>query len=74
MANLYQYRFREAIDFNAIEDTLLLATAAVEGLHSSARVAMDLRDWSEPDNGAVIIDEAQGDQHGVPAAVARAGT
>lgn len=58
MATLYQYKFGDDVSFEDIEDTLLLATAAAESLHSRARTTMDLRFWSEPDNGAVIIDGA----------------
>jgi hypothetical protein len=56
MATIYQYKFHDDVRFDDVEDTLLLATAAAESLHSPARMSMDLRYWSEPDNGAVIID------------------
>lgn len=56
MTTLYQYKFGDDVLFDDVEDTLLLATAATESLHSRARTTMDLRYWSEPDNGAVLID------------------
>lgn len=56
MATLYKYNFGNDIHFDDVEDTLLLATAAVESLHSKARLSMDLQYWTEPQQGAVIVD------------------
>ncbi len=56
MATLYQYKFRDDVHLNDVENTLVLATAAVESLHGPARMSMDLRYWTEPNQGAVIVD------------------
>lgn len=56
MAILYKYNFDNDISFDDVEDTLLLATAAVESLHSPARLKLDLNFWTEPQHGAVILD------------------
>lgn len=56
MATLYKYKFDSDICFDDVEDTLLLATAAVESLHSKARLTIDLQYWTEPQHGAVILD------------------
>ena len=37
----YKYRFREGTDLRDVEDTLLLALLAAEGVFSEARVRLD---------------------------------
>ena len=41
MNRAYRYKFREGIDPRDVEDTLLLAFLAAEGIFGEARVRMD---------------------------------
>ncbi len=47
---LYRYSFRPTVDLAEVEDSLLLAVYAAEGVHGQAQVRMD---------GAFLLEERQ---------------
>ncbi len=58
MATLYKFRFPDNTSFDHVDETLQLAVTAAESLHGEARMDLDVKFWSEPQNGCVVIDAA----------------
>lgn len=56
MKKAYKYQFREGIDVRDVEDTLLLACVAAEGLFGEARVRLDTCHCVHRDIRAVGVD------------------
>lgn len=54
----YRYEFREGIDLRDVEDTLLLAHLAAEGVFSEARVRLDSAYRIDPEARTATVDAA----------------
>jgi hypothetical protein len=63
----YSYHFEPAADMKTVEDLLLLATMAAEGLHGRARIQLDATFRCEPAAHMATIDAS----NEVGAAIAR---
>jgi len=56
MAKAYRYQFREGVDPRDVEDTLLLAFLAAEGVFGEARVRMDGAYSTDRESRTVTVD------------------
>lgn len=54
----YQYRFGDTADMDAVEETLLLATMAAEGLHGRSRVHLEAQFRCDPKSRIAEVDGA----------------
>ncbi len=52
----YRYRFKEDVDLRDVEDTLMLALLAAEGIHGQARVRMDAAYTVDKPLRVVVVD------------------
>lgn len=58
MTRAYRYQFREGVDGRDVEDTLLLALLAAEGVFGEARVRMDGAWSTDREARTVTVDAA----------------
>lgn len=56
MTRAYRYQFREGVDPRDVEDTLLLALLAAEGVFGEARVRMDGAYSTDREARTVTVD------------------
>jgi len=56
IAEAYRYRFKEGVDLQEAENTLLLAVLAVEGLYGEARVRMDAGYAIDQSIRVIVVD------------------
>ena len=52
----YRYRFKEDVDLRDVEDTLLLALLAAEGIYGQPRVRMDAAYTVDKPLRVVVVD------------------
>lgn len=67
MTRAYKYQFREGIDTRDVEDTLLLAFLAAEGVFGEARVRLDGAYSTDREARTVTVDASTAVGHVVNA-------